>query len=61
MLKVLLVLGIVSLVLSIIMNALVKQGKTTGLYTLVSIIQAACAGAMVGLLIFLVLKGRTIV
>ncbi|BBM19442.1 hypothetical protein [Enterococcus malodoratus] len=61
MLKVLLVLSIVGLVLSFILNIFARGKKINGMYLVLSLLQGACLGAMVGLLVILLIKGRTLV
>ncbi|MGG5370244.1 hypothetical protein [Enterococcus sp. AZ196] len=61
MLKVLLGLAIAGLILSFVMNVLARKKIINGWYVAISLLQGACLGAMVGLLIVLLSKGRMIV
>ena len=61
MLKVLLGLAVIGLLLSFVMNVLARTKRANGLYVAVSLIQGACLGAIVGLLVILIVKGRTLV
>ncbi|MFK4567729.1 hypothetical protein [Enterococcus sp. UD-01] len=60
MLIVLLILAAVNLIVSLIAQVIVKKQKREKIYFILSIIQGAVGGAMVGLLAILVLKGYTL-
>jgi hypothetical protein len=57
---VLLVLAVVNLVISLIAQIPAKKQTKEKVYFILTIIQAAVGGAMVGLLAILVLKGYTL-
>ena len=60
MLMVLLVLSIVGLILSFWMNGLVKN-KANRLYGWLAVLQGACLGGIVGLLLVLVIMGASLI
>lgn len=61
MLKVLFVLALIGLGVSFAMTSLVNKKWVNGKYIALSIIQFICLGAMVGLLLVLIMKGRALV
>lgn len=61
MLKVLFVLALIGLGVSFAMTSLVNKKLVNGKYIALSIIQFICLGAMVGLLLVLIMKGRALV
>ncbi|GCF95639.1 hypothetical protein NRIC_35300 [Enterococcus florum] len=60
MLLFLFILSIVNTVLSIVTYSMVKKDGKNKLYSFLSVIQGASGGAMMGILLVLVLLGRTL-
>lgn len=60
MLVLLFVLSVISLIVSFVMNARLKKLALGTTFSLMALIQGGTIGAMVGLLLVLLIKGRTI-
>lgn len=60
MLVLLFVLSVISLIVSFVMNARLKKLALGTTFSMMALIQGGTLGAMVGLLLVLLIKGRTL-
>ncbi|MBO0440680.1 hypothetical protein DOK67_0001993 [Enterococcus sp. DIV0212c] len=61
MLVLLLILSVVALVVTVVMQSMVKKNSIGKTYNILAMIQSGCVSAMAAILVILILKGRTLV